>query len=83
MAGQAVLGEGCGVGWVPEALPCPHQAGEGLPQGDILEFPMKRLLGDLISDREERCQPLTAVGRGVSPSVMLCCPAAGQVRTAG
>ena len=66
-----MLGEGRGPGGmsgrVHGVLLCPHQVGEGLPPGDVLEFPMKSLLGDLSLEREEWCQPLAAVSRDVSP----------------
>lgn len=87
VAGQAMPGEGHGLGgmslWVHRALLCQHQVRKGVPLGDVLEFPVKSLLGDLSLDREERCQPLATVSRDVSLSVILCCPAPGQVRTAG
>lgn len=78
---------GCGVdgmsGWVRGALSCQQQVGQALPPGDILGFPVESFLGDLSLDREEQCRVLAAVSRDVSPSTILCCPAPGQVRTAG
>lgn len=76
-------GQGPWSGWVHGALPCQRQVGEELPPGDVLEFPMKSFLGHLSLEEEEWCQPLAAVSRDVSLSTILCCPAPGQVRTAG
>lgn len=59
MAGCVVPGEGRGLGGmsgrVHRALPCQHQVGEELPPGDVLEFPMESLLGDLSLEEEEWC----------------------------
>lgn len=70
-------------GWDVRMDPRSTSVGQALLPGDILGFPVGSFLGDLSLAREEQCLILAAVSRDVSSSTILCCPAPGQVRTAG